>query len=878
MESYPSQNWTMEIDDEDLKGSEQIQWASSEITRTFHTRLKSMKGQRINIRIRSLNENVKRLLDAEGIGYSNTPESFSLIRTSSADSHDIDVIAHDTIGIVYGLLELADLLQCSSSEEEAYAQLTAFTSKTERTAMPIRSVTRLFVSEEEDKGWFYSPAFWDEYLTNLVMHRFNRFHLALGIGYDSGHDPNVVDNYFCFAYPFLLQLPQYDVKAVHLPTEERERNLEALRYISEEAKRRGLHFQLGLWTHAHAFLDSPNVRYPIQGITKHNHALYCRDALQALLQACPAIDGVTLRVHYESGIPEPASEFWKTVMEGARRHDKRIELDMHAKGVDEQLIHTAVETGSPVLVSAKYAAEHMGLPYHQADIRQLEKPRTGKTALQFDAVTATSRRFTRYGYGDFLQERRSYDVIYRLWPGTQRLLLWGDPQMAAGFGRLGRFGGAKGIEWFEPLSFKARKNSGTLGGRDPYASQSLQLKEHDWKKYQITYRLMGRLLYNPDTNRDAWSRYYRASFGEAAPYFEKGLAAASRILPLITTAYLPSAANNIYWPEMYTNQAIVAGQEPTDGDFDTPAPYTFGTASPLDPQLFYAIDDYVTDHLSGKLNGKITPVEVADWLSQLANEAQKQLQRIQEYCAGEADNKKGTAEWGRFCVDIEALSYIGQFFKCKIEAAILYAYFKQAKHATFLHYALNSYREAKASWEQLIHATDVYKSDLAFGYKPYARGHWQDRLEGIEKDIAAMEREHRACLLQSGEPLMRYEELQPIVFGDTITCMHVQPVASCGEALSLSIEVKGASEAVSVDIYYRPANQAASYTGMEMTCVGNCFYAQLPPAVTSTGYPLIYYFIVRKASGAAKLWPGFEAALSNQPYYTLAFLGREELG
>ena len=46
-------------------------------------------------------------------------------------------------------------------------------------------MTRLFVSDIEDKPWFYEKAFWQEYLSMLMTQRFNRFSLTLGLGYDS---------------------------------------------------------------------------------------------------------------------------------------------------------------------------------------------------------------------------------------------------------------------------------------------------------------------------------------------------------------------------------------------------------------------------------------------------------------------------------------------------------------------------------------------------------------------------------------------------------------------------------------------------------------------------------------------------------------------
>src|SRR5690606_28800260 len=141
--------------------------------------------------------------------------------------------------------------------------------------------------------------------------------------------------------------------------------------------------------------------------------------------------------------------------------------------------------------------------------------------------TAYLRRFTRYGYGDFLRENRNFDVLFRIWPGTQRVLLWGDPEFAAGYGRLGTIGGALGVELCEPLTFKGRKGTGEEGGRDPYADPALKLDGQDWRKYRYTYRLWGRLLYNPDADPESWRRFLRAEYGAAAEPVENALAPAS---------------------------------------------------------------------------------------------------------------------------------------------------------------------------------------------------------------------------------------------------------------------------------------------------------------------------------------------------------------
>ena len=99
----------------------------------------------------------------------------------------------------------------------------------------------------------------------------------------------------------------------------------------------------------------------------------------------------------------------------------------------------------------KFWAEHNGMAYMQASIRELElRPPATRTGLP--PTTEAERSFLRYGYGDYLREDRNFGIIHRVWPGTQRHLLWGDPVFAAGYGRAFSFAGSLGVELLEPLT------------------------------------------------------------------------------------------------------------------------------------------------------------------------------------------------------------------------------------------------------------------------------------------------------------------------------------------------------------------------------------------------------------------------------------------
>src|SRR5919197_4764783 len=252
------------------------------------------------------------ILDAANITVPTVAESLCLVPGAVGGRPALLASGRDVRGIVYAVLELADR---AGYADTAADPLTVPTAVVEQPANVIRSCARCFESDIEDKSWYYDRDHWIAYLSMLAAHRFNRFNLTFGLGYNSAR--NVPDAYFYFAYPFLLAVPGYDVKAVGLSDAERDRNLETLRFISDETVKRGLQFNLALWSHAYEWPNA-DTNYRLSGLTPETHAPYCRDALAALLKACPNITGLSFRMHGESGIPDGKYEFWETLFAGIK--------------------------------------------------------------------------------------------------------------------------------------------------------------------------------------------------------------------------------------------------------------------------------------------------------------------------------------------------------------------------------------------------------------------------------------------------------------------------------------------------------------------------------------------------------------------------------
>jgi hypothetical protein len=805
------------------------------------------------------------LLKKAGANVPATPEALGLLPGKAGGRRTVLACGSDARGLSYALLELADRVDCGT---DPMAALEIKSSFFERPTNSVRSINRCFQSELEDKPWFNDKAMWSAYFTMLASNRFNQFNLSMGLAYD--YPQPVTDSYTYFTYPFFIAVPGYEtVKAGGLSDAERDRNLELLKFISSECATRGLDFTLGLWNHAYVMSKNSRPTYPIEGLTKETHAPYCRDALYTLLTACPGITGVTMRVHGESGIPEGDFDFWDVVFQGICKLDRKISVNLHAKGTSQRIIDIAENTKMPVSLTPKYWAEHLGLPYQPASIRETEKPpaEPNQTGSLFE-LSSGARKFMRYSYGDLFTKGRKYDVYFRIWPGTQRVLLWGDPKLAAGDGRGFHMCGSQGVDLFEPLSFKARAGSGVSGapgGRCSYADQTL-IPRYDWEKFAYSYRVWGRYIYNPDADPAGCHRYWDKQLKAAGPSMAQAVASASRVLRIVTTSQSPSAANWTYWPEMYTNMTIV--DESLNTMYrDTPAPKVYGNVSPLDPQIFVGINESIMDMLTGKSNSRYNPLEVAQWLDHYTADIDINLATSKKRIANSS-----SVEYRRASIDVQMQNQLGKFFAAKIRSAAFFCIYQQTGDRAVLDQAVNQYRRAREAWSALAsQAKSVYMSDVTYGGIRNMRGNWIDRLPAIDGDIEAMQAVTSKPVAASASVSEEAKRaaLQHVLSPSprpSVACQH-DAADTFQAGAELPIEVSVGGEVTQIRLKYRHVNQAEYYETVEMTHDGGKYRATIPAAYTKSLFALQYYFELQHSPQTATMYPGLGADLTTRPYF-----------
>jgi len=845
----------------ELKASLTAQGASVRMV----TSLADAKPEEFCVVVSAMNSPVaKKVMAAKKISVPTEAEALALVQSDMKGRMALLVAGTDERGLVYALTELADRVACLQTTRAA---LEFSKPVIESPASRTRSVIRGFNSEVEDKAWFYDRDYWRAYLTMLVYSRLNRVSLTTGMGYNSA--AGVTDGYLLFPYPFFVTVPGHDVRAKGLSAEERARNLEMLKFIGEECARRGLYLQLGIWTLAYQWRKSPEATYQIEGLTDATHGAYCRDALALLLKEVPALSGVTFRVHSESGIPKGVEDFWQTQFSAIKNCGRRVEIDMHFKNMTPETLKTALATGQPVVLGPKYCGEHLGLPYHQSAIREREMTPANKITDPGMGVLLGDRGFTRYGYGDSLVENRTWDVVFRIWPGTQRFLLNGDPATFAGYGRCASFCGAAGIELSEPLHFKGRRGSGHQGGRLAYADASLNPR-YDFEKYRYTYRLWGRLGYNPDTNPEVWRRSLRQEFGDAALAVEQALAPASRVLTLFTLAHGPSADCHSYLPELYLNMAMANRELPQPYRDAQPA-HLFGGVSPFDPQLFQSPDECGDALLIGKATGKYSPLEVAQWMTDIAVAVAENIDKARQQLGTNAS----APAFRRVEEDVLIQRGLALFFAGKLRSAVLWRIFTLTGDPKAGAAAVTSYQEGRDAWAAMAkRAQGVYQPDISYGGHRAICGHWQDRISDFDKDLADLRQrlaappatpvKHNPAAAERALKIASDKPVRP-----TVTVKHAPAEKfPSGQALGISVNV-AAPAPRRVTLHYRHVNQAERWQSVELKQAGVAFTGEIPAAYTAKRFALQYYFEIETGPAKATLFPPLAADLANVPYFVV---------
>ena len=750
-------------------------------------------------------------LARSGLKCPSAPESVLL---SPLSPDQFLIAGSDERGLIYAILEAARAIQVASPTggRASASILDYIPTEIGSPYLSWRSMQLFLCNRELEREWFYNGELWDEYLDQLALYRYNNLSLTFGhqIAYMSP------------PYPFLLDLPEFSqVRALDYSPEQRRDCLNMLRRVSASAQLRGLHFTLGIWSqHAHDYGEPM-----VGGLTPDILAAYNAAGLARVLAECPDIDGVQFRMNEESGIDEDRqAEFYEPQFCAIAECGRPIRLDLRAKGLAESTIDLARGMVPNTVVSTKHWCEHLGMPYSMPMIQRRDH-----------------RSYRRYGTWDLLRKPRTYPLIHRLWSaGSQRVLLWGEPEWVKRFvGSCAASG--DGFEVMAPLTNKGVRDQQpawlAYSDRTAYRGHAEE-RERFW----LFCLLFGRLGYDPDAAPELWRRELRHRVGKAAGATEQLYMVGSQILPLLTTVLQMSASLWTFWPERYAGRSL-------DED---------ARVEPSDPTRFYRVDEYVEDMLKGRLCGKWTPLQVAEHLRQLAGKTRTAIALIDQT----------TTELRYTCLDFTILSHLAEYHASRMAAGTYLALYRRTDKPGLLPAVLQHLEQSREQWGALSVAADGnYADDLVFGFRDKGHcGHWKDDLAVVERDLGVVRR-----LLEDRE---EEEPTQVEWHGGTVH-PHAPGVdfrrplgAEAGEDLPLRLDLKVSEERSvrAVRCFHRIAHQALEFEMIEMRAGEGSYEAVIPGDAIDAAWDLMLFFEFEFSDGLATRWPDWR---TEAPYFVI---------
>ncbi|MBI5280529.1 MAG: hypothetical protein HY858_02520 [Candidatus Solibacter usitatus] len=618
----------------------------------------------------------RKALDERGLSAERFP---ILTEYSMVLSHDGFSITGNIVrggsqrGLMYGLLEAA-------AQIRRQGRLAAAKSSP---ATPIRGIRWFLHNAGLEERWYHDRDHWRAFFEMLARNRFNRFNLVFA--HQTG--------YMAPPYPFWVSVPEFpNVRATSLTSDQRERNLDSLRFISETAVEFGIDFTLGIWEHNVQRGMTPTV----EGLTADNIGPYSYAALKMVLAACPSIRSVQMRTNAESGIPsEKQVEFYRDwVFRALSDSGRLVQLDLRGWLMQKGLMEAALAARVPLRLSSKYWAEDLGRPYQPAETWP------NYSFLNFLEKPAVSDR------------ERPYQFYWELWGlGSHRLLMWGDPDYVRRAVPTFTLSGSAGFEIDPPLAQKGFGNRPGVWGVFEEKQTDRVFWKYEWQRYWLFYLLWGRLSYDPAEPESLWMDEFTRRFGTPARDVFDAVRNASKVLNEVVAVHL--ADPNMYiWPEINPGGLIDSYAEvrPSDWRF---------VASPLEA---------ARARIAGEPSARQTPLQTSARLHEFALQTEQASARAQALLGDKHSEWLGTRP------DIDTLALLGRFHGRRQMAADHLAWFYLTGDDSALYGARRETAGALRLWQDLVKLTDgLYPAQMAFG--PDDTGHWKDKLTYLEHDL-----------------------------------------------------------------------------------------------------------------------------------------------
>ena len=750
----------------------------------------------------------------------------------------------DDRGLMYALLDVATRIGWSVSKGNPMSEVKEISEQPDisERALSVYTMNRAYWESR-----FYDEAYWTKYLDMLAENRYNMFTIVFG--YEAS-------GFMAPVYPYFFNVegfPEVNLPGITQP--EQKRNVDALNRLIQMAHDRGIGFTAGIWDHIFrgGVQEATNPgstagQVKVAGLNGENLIPYTKAALIQFIKVFPGTDVIQFRMHDESGLKKGEQEgFWAGMFQAIKTDAPNIHFVLRAKGLPDSIIQRAYDAGVNFSIGTKYWMEQMGLPFHPTHIpRQNQQER-------------------RHGYADLLQYPQQYKMYWRLWNGgTNRILLWGDPEYARRFAGSTRIYDSSGYEVNEPLATKMASESHDA---KPFDLMKPEYRYYTWEfeRYWHFYQVFGRMGYNPQTSPDVWRKEFEIRFGKkAAPIVESALHKASQVLPRIVASCYP-----------YSHFPTTRGWAEKQRLGDLPE-YAKGDRS--DTQQFASFEEEAQLLIENGETAKILPSVNSRWFEKIAADINALVAKA-ESSIGNNRNK----EFNSTIVDLKILANLATYHSRRIPAAVSYCLFLQTKDVAALDAAIACERDAMEAWKQVVAAAgDVYDDNLRMGLrgggndgvKTDLTGSWKTELVSMEKGLNKLQ-EQRKNFKASGEvkPAPLYKPASTGDYAGLFKVVH-QAITSvpAGKPITVRVKISGQSNIKWVHLQYRAVNQRLDYQLLPMTETGEkgVYQATVPADQINPKWDFMYLIEMMDTKGRGAIYPD----LSKETPYVVVKLDR----
>jgi hypothetical protein len=767
-------------------------------------------------------------LKVKNVALPDGPEALVIHRTDIHSKPGLILCGSDDVGLMYAALDCTDRVSWSKDSKQPFKHIQ---NVCEKPTIEERAVSAYTMQRVHFEQFLFDETHLEHYFDMLAASRINSF--VLIFGYENG-------GFMAPAYPYFFDVEGFpDVELVGTSPAQQVRNTRAFKRMIDIAHSRGVRFCPAFWDHIYrgkvqgggipGASEKAGQRTPhlVSGVTTENLIAYNKAALVKFMEVFPDIDAIQFRIHWESGLSRKETPgFWHDMFDIIRKKYPKIQIDLRAKGLPDEVIEDAIAQGLNFRITTKYWMEQMGLPFHPTHIN------------------TQNQRDRRHGYADLLSLPQRYPMHWRLWNGgTTRMLLWADPDYVRRFAESTRVYNGTSFEINEML---ATKMLGEEHDTVPFELLNPTYRYYDFEceRYWHYYQVWGRMSYNPETQPDIWEQEFSRRFGrESGTALMQGLHLASRVLPRIVAASY-----------RYQRFPTTRGWAEMQRMGDLPV---YAKAEGTDIQQFMNTADYARLLIDGGTTAMRTPIQTSFWFASVSETILKKVGQAERNINATSKN-----EFLATVTDLTILAHLAAYHAQRLLAGVHYNLYDKTGDLYAFDKAIEQEKKARDAWSRIVAAAgDIYCKDLAFGvHRVGFSRHWSEELAALDQGIEQLIEERKKAKQRPQDTGRTVRIPTPAEIEAPEVILERIKQATPGQDLIVHVQVSDPDGIQWVRLRYRHLTQLEDYLCVDMKRNPNMglYTAVIPGDFIVPQWHLMYFIEAVDALGNGCMIPDLE--------------------